>query len=169
MNTNQVPHLSCVWSNPVDWDSLNVNTDVPAEPGYYAFTDHADALQPTAAGKSVLYVGIATQSIRDRIRKYKTGDKSGTKGLMNLHAGGFFMMLGTRGATAHYDGKSVTHSVQRNPVEVYIKATATKPAQHYSQLPDAIYLRWAVDYRAAIEALLIQQLYPKFNSMLVQD
>lgn len=164
---NQFPHLSCVWGDQHDWDTLNPNVDVPNEPGFYAFTDHPGPLQPSVPGKSVLYVGIATQSLRDRIKKYKTGDKSGTKGLMNLHAGGFFLMLSR--AVAHYDGKRVTHSVQRTPVEVIYKATAAKPAQHSVLTPDAIYVRWTVDYRAAIEALLIQQLSPKYNTMLVQE
>lgn len=161
------PHLTCVWGNPHEWETLNPNPDVPDEPGYYAFTDHAGPLQPSMPNAYVLYVGIATRSLRDRIRKYKTGDVSGTKGLMNLQAGGFLMMLSTRGASAHIAGKKstmrVTHSVQRNPVEVYVKPNAGKPAQHYSLLPEAIYLRWSVDYRAAIEPLLIQQLKPKFN------
>ena len=162
MSSNHFPHLSCTWGDPHDWDTLNI-INVPDEPGYYAFTNHADALQPSAAGKSVLYVGIATQKLRDRIRKYKTGDIQGTRGLMNLHAGGFFLMLSR--AVAHYDGNTVTHSVQRTPVNVINKGTGAQSIL----MPDAIYLRWAVDYRAAIEALLIQQLNPKFNTMLVQD
>ena len=32
-----------------------------------------------------------------------------------------------------------------------------------------IYLRWAVDYRAAIEGQLITYLRPLYNTMLVQD
>jgi hypothetical protein len=167
MSSNQFPHLTCAWGDPHDWDRLRPNMDVPDEPGFYAFTNHAGPLQPSAGPNQVLYIGIATQSLRERIRKYKTGDKSGTKGLMNMHAGGFFLMLSR--ATAHFDGKNVTHSVQRKPVEVFVKGAQGRPPQHYSQLPDAIYLRWAVDYRAAIEALLIQQLNPKFNTMLVQD
>ena len=162
MNNNQFPHLSCVWSNPLDWDAVNANIDVPDEPGYYAFTDHAGSLQPSMPGKSVLYVGIATQSLRDRIKKYKTGD---TTGLANMHRGGLMLLL-SRASAAHYDGSRLTHSVQRNPVDVYVKGTATKPAQHGVLPPDVIYLRWSVDYRAAIEALLIQQLNPKFNTML---
>jgi hypothetical protein len=164
---NNQPHLSCVWSAPHDWDALRPNIDVPDEPGYYAFTDHAGPLHPSTPNSQVLYVGIATQSIRERIRKYKTGDRSGTLGLMNMHAGGFFLMLSR--ATAHYDGKKVTHSVQRTPVQVVYKPTSTTPGHASVLQPDAIYLRWAVDYRAAIEALLIQQLHPKFNTMLVQD
>jgi len=167
MNHNKFPHLSCTWSEPHDWDTLDLRNDVPAEPGYYAFTDHTDTLQPSVPGKSVLYVGIAADSIQERIGKYKRGDVSGTKGLMNLHAGGFFMMLSR--ATAHYDGKRVTHSVQRTPVEVIYKATDTRPPQHGILMPQAIYLRWAVDYRAQIEALLIRQLNPKYNSTFTQD
>ena len=166
MSHNQFPHLSCVWSEPHDWDTLKMK-DVPDKPGYYAFTDHPGPLQPSVPGKSVLYVGIASRKIRDRISKYKTGDKSGTKGLMNLHAGAFFLVL-SRG-TAHYDGKRVTHSVQRTPIEVIYKATATRPAERGLLMPNSIYLRWAVDYRAAIEALLIQQLNTKFNDMLTEE
>jgi hypothetical protein len=162
MTTNQLPHLSCVWSDPRNWDTLNVNIDVPDEPGYYAFTDYPDALQPTTQNKRVLYVGIASQSLRDRIRKYKTGD---TSGLTNLHRGGFFLML-SRGV-AHSDEGGLSHSVQRAPIEVITKPTATKPGGQSFMMPDLIYLRWAVDYRAAIEALLIQQLCPRYNTMLV--
>jgi hypothetical protein len=164
MNTNQLPHLSCVWSEPHNWDTLNANIDVPDEPGYYAFTDYADILQPSANDKNVLYVGIATQSLRDRIKKYKLGD---TTGLMGLHRGGFLLML-SRGV-AHASAGRVTHSVQRTPVEVIVRPTATKPGDQRFLMPDAIYLRWAVDYRAAIEALLIQQLCPKYNTMFVQQ
>lgn len=163
MTSNNNPHLSCVWGNPYDWDALNVNVDVPDEPGFYAFTDHAGPLQPSAGGKNVLYVGIATQSIRARIRKYKTGD---TASIMNLHKGGFMMMLSR--ATAHFHDGKLTHSVQRTPVNVTIRS-AGKPPEQSVLMPDSIYLRWAVDYRAAIEAMLIQQLNPKFNTMLVQS
>ena len=84
------PHLSCVWSDAHDWDALNANIDVPDAPGYYVFTDYPDKLLPIPSGKRVLYVGIATQSLRDRIKKYKTGDATG---LMNLHRGGLMLML----------------------------------------------------------------------------
>ena len=160
MTGNRFPHLSCVWSDPCNWDALNPDADVPDEPGYYAFTDYPDELQPSRDDKRVLYVGIATQSLRDRIKKYKTGD---TTGLMNLHRGGFMLML-SRGA-AHADGSRVTHSVQRKPIEVMVMPTATKPAERRVLMPDAIYLRWAVDYRAAIEALLIRQLRPGFTTV----
>lgn len=163
MSNNQFPHLSCVWSDPYNWDALNANVDVPDEPGYYAFTDHAGALQPSVPGKSVLYVGIATQSLRDRIKKYKNGD---TTGLANMHRGGLMLLL-SRASAAHYGEEGLSHSIQRNPVNVYVKATATKPAEQRVLMPNSIYLRWAVDYRAAIEALLIQQLHPRFNTMLV--
>ncbi len=108
----------------------------------------------------MLYVGIATRSSRARIKKYKTGDSSG---LMNLHRGGFLLMLSRAGA--HADGEGVTHSVRRQPVRVVVRPTATSPGRSYSLLPDKIYLRWAVDHRAAIEALPIRQLSPKFNTM----
>lgn len=160
---NNQPHLTCSWGDPHIWETLNPNRDVPNEPGYYAFTDHAGPLRPSMPNSQVLYVGIATNTLRDRIKEYKTGDVSGTKGLMNMHAGGFLMMLCTRGATGHYDGDRVTHSVQRHPVEVYVKPTANKGPQHYTLQPEAIYLRWAVDYRAAIERLLIEQLNTKYN------
>jgi len=156
------PHLSCVWDVPHDWDSLTTAT-VPDEPGYYAFTDHNGLLSPTPAGKSVLYVGIATQSLRSRIRKYKTGD---TVSISNLHKGGFLMFLSR--ASAHFHDGKLTHSVQRTPVNFTIKAIG-QPPQHGVLEPDKIYLRWAVDYRAAIEALLIRQLQPKYNTMLVSD
>jgi hypothetical protein len=164
MSSNRFPHLSCVWSDPRNWDTLNASIDVPDEPGYYAFTNYPDKLQPSAHDKQVLYVGIATQSLRDRIKKYKTGD---TTGLMNLHRGGFLLML-SRGV-AHAEAGRLTHSVQRTPVEVLVKPSATTPAAQRLLMPDAIYLRWAVDYRAAIEALLIQQLSPRYNTMHVQS
>ena len=84
------PHLTCRWEKPVDWDLLDV-PNVPNEPGFYAFTDYGDeALQPTPAGKSVLYVGIATGSLRRRLQRDKRGD---TTGLTNLHRGGLLLLL----------------------------------------------------------------------------
>lgn len=156
------PHLTCVWSDPVDWDSLST-ASVPDEPGYYAFTNHNGNLFSAPAGKSVLYVGIATQSLRKRISKYKTGD---TASIANLHKGGFLMFLSR--ATAHFHDGKLTHSVQRTPVP-FTRHSAGQPPVHGVLEPDKIYLRWAVDYRAAIEALLIQQLNPKYNTMLVRD
>lgn len=156
------PHLSCVWSNPVDWDSLTTAT-VPAEPGYYAFTDHNGPLVPSSGSNNVLYVGIATQSLRKRIGKYKTGD---TASIASLHKGGFLMFLSR--ASAHFHDGKLTHSVQRTPVNFTIKS-AGQPPQHGVLEPQKFYLRWCVDHRAAIEALLIQQLNPKFNTMLVGD
>jgi len=164
MNSNRFPHLSCVWSDPCNWDTLNASIDVPNEPGYYAFTDYPDKLQPSAHDKHVLYVGIATQSLLDRIKKYKTGD---TTGLMNLHRGGFLLML-SRGSV-HAELGRVTHSIQRKPIEVIVRPTATKSAEQRFLMPDAIYLRWAVDYRAAIEAKLIEHLCPKYNTMHAQS
>lgn len=160
MNLDPNPHLSCVWSAPFDWDGLNI-ASVPDEPGFYAFTDHADVLQPSVTGRTVLYVGIATQSLRDRIRKYKTGDFSG---ISNMHRGGFMMFLSR--ATAHFQDGRLTHSVQRTPVEV-TRLSAGRPPEKSTLDPNKFYLRWAVDHRAAIEALLIQHLNPKFNTMLV--
>lgn len=165
--SDQFPHLSCVWSDPFDWDGVNANLQVPDEPGFYAFTDHAGPLQVSVPGKQVLYIGIATQSLRERIKKYKAGDKTGARGLMNMHAGGFFMLL-SRADAAHYGDGRVTHSVQKTPVPYTVKA-AGQPPRHGVLTPNSIYLRWSVDYRAAIEALLIQQLNPKFNTMLVQE
>lgn len=165
--SDKFPHLACVWGEPYNWDSLNVQLQVPDEPGFYAFTDHSDPLQASVPGKQVLYIGIATQSLRERIKKYKAGDNT-NRGLMNMHAGGFFMLL-SRADSAHYDGKTLTHSVQRTPVNVTIKATASKPAQHSVLTPNSIFLRWSVDYRAAIESLLINQLNPKYNIMLVKE
>lgn len=156
------PHLTCVWSEPVDWDVLTTPA-VPDEPGYYAFTDHNGVLLPTPPGKNVLYVGIATQSLRKRISKYKTGD---TASIANLHKGGFLMFISR--ATAHFHDGKLSHSVQRTPVNFTVKS-AGQPPQHGVLEPQKIYLRWAVDYRAAIEALLIRQLNPKHNTMLVQD
>lgn len=160
MNLDPNPHLSCVWGEPHDWDRLAVGI-VPDEPGFYAFTNHTDTLQPTVPGKTVLYVGIATQSLRDRIRKYKTGDFTN---INNLHRGGFMMFLSR--STAHFADGQLTHSVQRTPVQ-FTRVSAGKPPVSGVLEPDKIYLRWAVDYRAAIEALLIQQLNPRFNTMLV--
>lgn len=156
------PHLTCVWSDPADWDVLSAST-VPAEPGYYAFTDHNGQLVATGGNANVLYVGIATQSLQERIRKYKTGDFTNINA---MHRGGFMMFLSR--ATAHFGDGKLTHSVQRTPVNFTIKS-AGQPPQHGVMQPQKIYLRWAVDYRAAIEALLIQSLKPKFNTMLVQD
>lgn len=156
------PHLTCVWSEPTDWDALTTSM-VPDDPGYYAFTDHNGPLSPTAGNRSVLYVGIATQSLRKRISKYKTGD---TVSIANLHKGGFLMFLSR--ATAHFHDGKLTHSVQRTPVNFTVKAAGQVP-QHGVLQPDKIYLRWAIDHRAAIEALLIRQLNPKYNTMLVQD
>ena len=160
MNLDPNPHLSCVWNAPVDWDALNVS-NVPDEPGFYAFTDHRDVLQPSVTGRTVLYGGIATQSLRERIRKYKTGDFTN---ISNMHRGGFMMFLSR--ATAHFHDGRITHSVQRTPVEVTRVSSGMPPIKSMLE-PDKIYLRWAVDYRAAIEALLIQQLNPRFNTMLV--
>jgi hypothetical protein len=164
MNTDRFPHISCVWNDPRDWDSLNA-ADVPDEPGYYAFTNYTEKLQPSSGTKEVLYVGIAAQSLRDRIRKYKTGD---TSNLMHLHKGGFFMLI-SRAAAAHAEPGRVTQTVIRKPIEVIIKPGGGEPEERRTILPNAIYLRWAVDYRAAIEALLIRQLSPKYNTMLVQE
>jgi hypothetical protein len=136
---------------------------VPDDPGYYAFTDHNGSLSPTSSAGSVLYVGIATQSLRSRIRKYKTGD---TASISNLHKGGFLMFLSR--ATAHFHDGKLTHSVQRTPV-TFTRHVAGQSPQHGVLEPDKIYLRWAVDHRAAIEALLIRQLQPKYNTMLVQE
>ena len=160
MDTN--PHLSCQWSVPCDWDGLTT-ASVPDEPGYYAFTDHNGPLNPTGGGNNVLYVGIATQSLRSRIRKYKTGD---TASISNLHKGGFLMFLSR--ATAHFHDGKLTHSVQRTPVN-FTRQIPGQPPQHGVLEPDKIYLRWAVDHRAAIEALLIRQLQPKYNTMLAQE
>jgi hypothetical protein len=92
------PHLTCRWEKPVDWDLLDV-PNVPNEPGFYAFTDYGDeALQPTPAGKSVMYVGIATGSLRRRLQRYKRGD---TTGLTNLHRGGLLLL--SRAAAVHVD------------------------------------------------------------------
>ncbi len=164
MNIDRFPHLSCAWSEPRPWDSLAV-ADVPDEPGYYVFTNYPDALQPSDGIRDVLYVGIASRSLRDRIRKYKTGD---TGNLMHLHRGGFFMLI-SRAAAAHAEPGRVTHSVARKPIEVVIRRGKGKPEEQRTIQPEAIYLRWAIDYRAAIEAFLIRQLLPKFNTMLVQE
>ena len=166
MITDRSPHLSCVWSDPLVWDTLNPLVDVPDEPGYYAFTDYPDRLQPSAGNKQVLYVGIATNSLRDRLKVYKSGD---TSGLKHMHRGGLHTLLSRAGAAhASIDASNkltLTHSVQRTPITVTMKATATHPAQQSVLAPPPLYVRWAVDYRAAIEAKLIQQLGPRFNTM----
>ena len=140
MSQNQFPHHSCAWGEPHNWDTLKVG-NVPDEPGYYAFTNYPEKLQPSNGEKQVLYIGIATRSLRDRIKKYKTGD---TSGIMNLHRGGFLLML-SRGV-AHAEPGRVTHSVQRTPVEVIVKSSDDQPDQQRVLNPDAIYLRWAVPY-----------------------
>jgi hypothetical protein len=159
------PHLSCTWEKPVDWDALD-SQEVPDEPGFYAFTDYGeDALQPTPAGKSVLYVGIATGSLRKRLRKYKLGD---TSGITNMHRGGLMLLL-SRAAAAHIDDSGrVTHSIQRKPIEVTTRRSG-QPLQTHTLDPNRIYVRWAVDPRAAIEAMLIRMLNPKFNTMHQPD
>lgn len=163
MNIDPNPHLSCVWGDPHDWDSLSAST-VPNEPGFYAFTDHPNAMQATSGpGQRVLYVGIATDSLRKRIRKYKTGDRSG---ISDMHRGGFEMFMSR--AVAHYGDGELTHSVQRTPVP-YTRISAGKPPVHGVLEPTRIYLRWVVDYRAAIERLLIKQLRPKYNTMHSED
>ncbi len=160
-NTAPNPHLTCVWEQPRDWDSVDPGVDVPDTPGYYVFTDYSGPLLPTPPGKSVLYVGIATRSLRERITKYKRGDSTG---LTDLHRGGLFLILSR--AVAHAEpGRKPTRSVQTTPVEVLVKPTATKPGRTYTLDPKTIYLRWAEDNRAAIEALLVQQLLPRFNTM----
>ena len=95
MSLDQNPHLSCLWGDPHDWDLLSAAT-VPNDPGFYAFTNHADVLQAAATGKKVLYIGIATQSLRERIRKYKTGDFTNINA---LHRGGFMMFLSRADST----------------------------------------------------------------------
>jgi hypothetical protein len=159
------PHLTCHWENPVDWDTLDVPL-VPNDPGYYAFTDHGDTpLQPTAAGKSVLYVGIATGSLRKRLQRYKRGD---TTGITNMHRGGLMLLL-SRASAAHIDDAGrITHSRQRKPIEVTTRR-AGQPPQVHTLEPDRIYVRWAIDPRAAIEAMLIRMLLPKFNTMHQPD
>lgn len=145
-----------------DWDTIQIS-QVPDEPGYYAFTDFAGPMSTPPPGKSVLYVGMATKSLRQRISKYKTGD---TVSIANLHKGGFLMFLSR--ATAHFHDGKLTHSVQRTPVNYTIRS-AGQPPQHGVLEPSKIYLRWAVDYSAAVEAMLIRKCNPKFNTMLVSD
>lgn len=161
--SNTVQKVELVFKDiSYDWDTLQL-TAVPDEPGYYAFTDYAGPLMPTPQGKNVLYIGMATKSLRQRISKYKTGD---TGNIANLHKGGFLMFLSR--ATAHYHDGKLTHSVQRTPVNFTIKA-AGQPPQHGVLEPSKIYLRWAVDYSAAVEAMLIRKFQPKYNTMLVSD
>ncbi len=95
------------------------------------------------------------------MRKYRTGDASG---LMNMHRGGFMMFL-SRASAAHVgsDGR-VTHSVRRDPIRVSTHGGG-KPPQSSVLAPEKFFLRWAVDYRAAIEAMLIRDLHPKYNTM----
>ncbi len=161
MGQDQSPHLTCPWDPPVDWDALEVSSDVPDAPGFYVFTNHDGPLQAPGQGREVLYVGIATTSLRTRMRKYKTGDASG---ISNMHRGGFMMFMSRAGAAHFGGGGRMTHSVQRKPIDVRVRSAAG--AVHHSVLePNKIYLRWAVDPRAAIEALLIRDLRPRYNTM----
>ena len=154
------PHQSCSWEDPYDWDALDPNV-VPDQPGFYAFTDHSDTLETTQAGKAVLYVGIATISLRGRLKSYKTGDSTG---IANMHKGGFLLMVSRAGAVHSGDAGRIQHSVQRKPIDV-ITLSGSGPAQHSVLEPEKIYIRWAIDPRAAIEALLIRGLRPKYNTM----
>ncbi len=165
MTQDPNPHLTCQWADPTDWETLDI-ANVPNEPGYYAFTDYSDKpLQPTAAGNSVLYIGIATGSLRKRLQRYKRGD---TTGITNMHRGGLMLLL-SRAAAAHIDDAGrVTHSRQRNPVEVTTRRAGQAPQVRTIE-PNRIYIRWAVDPRAAIEAMLIRSLSPKFNTMHQAD
>jgi hypothetical protein len=159
------PHLTCHWEAPVDWETLRPG-DVPNEPGFYVFTDYGDAvLQPTPTQKGVLYVGIATGSLRKRLQRYKRGD---TTGITDMHRGGLMLLL-SRAAAAHIDdaGK-ITHSRQQKPIQVTTRR-AGQPLQIHTLEPDRIYVRWAVDPRAAIEAMLIRMLQPRFNTMHQPD
>jgi hypothetical protein len=157
------PHRSCRWEAPVDWDTLNVNVQVPDEPGFYAFTDHAGVpLQPSQPGKKVLYVGIATGSLRRRLRKYRTGDRSG---ISNMHRGGFDLFMSRAGAAHAGGGARVTHSVHRKSTQVTVRSGPGQPLRHHTIEPEKIWVRWAVDPRAAIEAKLIRELNPQHNTM----
>jgi hypothetical protein len=164
MSHDPAPHLSCIWEKPVDWDALDP-ASVPDAPGFYAFTDYDGPLQPTPPGGSVLYVGIATGSLRNRLKKYKTGD---TTGITNMHRGGLMLLL-SRASAAHVDDTGrVTHSIQRKPVQVITRRSG-QPLQTSTVDPNRIYIRWAVDPRAAIEAMLIRMLRPKYNTMHQPD
>jgi hypothetical protein len=161
MSGDRSPHLTCDWQAPADWDALEVNGDVPDGPGFYAFTNHDGPLTASGQGREVLYIGIATTSLRDRMRKYRTGDASG---ISNMHRGGLMMFLSRAGAAHFGSSGRMTHSVQRKPIDVRVRSASGADA-HSVLEPKKIYLRWAVDYRAAIEALLIRDLRPKYNTM----
>lgn len=162
MSIQPHPHLSCQWTPAHDWDALVVARDVPDRPGYYAFADHAGPLTANGPGQSVLYVGIATGSLRKRLSKYKTGD---TTGIDNMHRGGFQLLLSRASAVHVRPGERTQHSVQRHPISVTVQPAGGGPAQHSVIPADKLYVRWAVDLRAAIEALLIRDLRPKYNTM----
>ncbi len=155
------PHLTCEWDAPIDWDELTVG-DIPDEPGFYAFTDFSGAnIYSVPKGGSVLYIGIATGSLRNRLRSYKNGD---LRSVHNLHRGGLMLVL-SRASSAGLDDKGrVIHSIQRKPVQVITRRAGQAP-QHSTIDPNRIYIRWAVDPRAAIEAMLIRTLNPRFNTM----
>jgi hypothetical protein len=159
------PHLTCNWENPLDWETLDVAL-VPNAPGFYAFTEYADTpLQPTVPGKGVLYVGIATGSLRKRLQSYKRGDATG---IASMHRGGLMLLL-SRASAAHIDDAGrITHSRQGKPITVTTHR-AGQPPQKRTLEPDRIYIRWAVDPRAAIEAMLIRTLLPRFNTMHQPD
>jgi hypothetical protein len=95
------------------------------------------------------------------LRKYKRGD---TTGITGMHRGGLMLLL-SRASAAHIDDAGrITHSRQRKPVEV-ITHRSGQPVQVHTLEPNRIYVRWAVDPRAAIEAMLIRMLHPKYNTM----
>lgn len=151
------PQSFCQWSKPREWETLNIS-EVPSQPGFYVFTNYPDEpLRPSTSEAKVLYVG-ETANLLHRMKDYKIQGRSA---------------LGHRGAThllsSHLDAVSASGAGenfvlerhrQSSPTVVYRKGQAPKTLDR-----PALYVRWAVDRRQAIEELLIRELNPSFNSV----
>ena len=162
------PHRPCPWVAPHDWDTLDVRATVPDEPGYYVFTNHAEQLLASGAEKNVLYIGMAARSLRERIQRYRGGENNN---LAPIHAGAFLLFLSRASAVHATEGNvypRLQAGIQRRPIDVTIQR-AGGGIERYQIAPSKIYLRWAVDTRAAIERLLIRDLHPKYNSVHTRD
>jgi hypothetical protein len=133
-------------------------SNVPILPGFYAFTDYEDGtLQPTRTGARVLYVGQAF-NLHERLSTYKLRGRSalGHRGATHL----LTSHLSAVSASGAGDEFSLERHRQAREVEVYRKGRAPTKI-----LPKTIFVRWAVDHREAIEAYLIEELHPVFNTI----
>jgi len=151
------PHHYCQWTMPLDWESLHLS-EVPRLPGFYAFTDYPDeTLRPTRPNARVLYVGQAF-NLQDRMRTYKLRGRSafGHRGATHL----LTSHLSAVSASGAGDAFVLERHRQTREVEVYRKGEPPTKLR-----PSMIFVRWAVDYREAIEAYLIEELRPLFNTV----